>query len=171
MKATKWKSSITIYFHSRWGKKFYLKAQTMFDVFFFLFGDVFFFVCVFFISLMMCSFLFAFSFLFVLALLGHRRESIRLRTSRWTRAQWMKWTCLYDLCMNYDFWKEDKCIQIWRPFPASAYVPVKSKLQHPPPGIWIFETFLFKFPPQRAEKLFKCPHPRENYQITILTFQ
>ena len=33
-----------------------------FFFFFGLFGDVFFFVCVFFISLMMCSFLFAFSF-------------------------------------------------------------------------------------------------------------
>ena len=41
-------------------------------VFFFLFGDVFFFICVFIFCLVMCSFLFAFSFLFVLALLGHR---------------------------------------------------------------------------------------------------
>ena len=42
-------------------------------------------------------------------------------------------------------------------------VPVKSKLQYPPPGnppgIWIFGKFVFKFPPPRAEKLFKCPHP------------
>ena len=54
------------------------------------------------------------------------------------------------------------------------YVPVKSKLQHPPratPRAFEFwEMFLFKFPPHRAEKLFKCPHPRENYQITVLTF-
>ena len=59
---------------------------------------------------------------------------------------------------------------------TNSYVPVKSKLQHPPPpgnppGIWIFGKFLFKFPPHRAKKLFKCPHPRENYQITVLTFQ
>ena len=44
-----------------------------------------------------------------------------------------------------------------------ANVPVKSKLQHlppgNPPGIWIFEKILFKFPPHRAEKLFKCPNP------------
>ena len=41
-------------------------------------------------------------------------------------------------------------------------VPVKSKLQLPPPpgnppGIWIFGKFMFKFPPPRAKKLFKCP--------------
>ena len=60
-----------------------------------------------------------------------------------------------------------------------SYVPIKSKLQHPPPGnppgIWIFGKFWFKFPPPEAEKLFKCPiigpfqvikcpHPRENFQ-------
>ena len=39
-----------------------------------------------------------------------------------------------------------------------------------PPGIWIFGKFLFKFPPHRAGKLFKCPHPWEYYQITVLTF-
>ena len=38
-----------------------------------------------------------------------------------------------------------------------------------PPGRLNFWKFLFKFPPHRAEKLFKCPHPRENYQITVLT--
>ena len=36
-----------------------------------------------------------------------------------------------------------------------------------PPSIWIFEKFLFKFHSPRAEKLFKRPHPRENYQITV----
>ena len=61
----------------------------------------------------------------------------------------------------------------------SLYVPVKSKLKHPspgnPPGIWIFEKFLFKIPPPEAEKLFKfpiigpfqvikCPHPRKTFQ-------
>ena len=25
-----------------------------------------------------------------------------------------------DLCMNYDFWKEDKYIQIWHAFPVST---------------------------------------------------
>ena len=25
-------------------------------------------------------------------------------------------------------------------------------------------------PPPWAKKLFKCPHPHENYQITVLTF-
>ena len=39
-----------------------------------------------------------------------------------------------------------------------------------PSGIWIFGNFLFKFPSYRAEKLLKCPQPRENYQITVLTF-
>ena len=38
-----------------------------------------------------------------------------------------------------------------------------------PPGIWIFGKFLFKCLPPGAEKLFKCPHPQENYQITVLT--
>ena len=57
---------------------------------------------------------------------------------------------------------------------SKNYVPVTSQLQHSPPGsppgIWIFEKFLFKFPPHRALKLFKCPHPQENTQITVLTF-
>ena len=40
----------------------------------------------------------------------------------------------------------------------------------PPPGHLNFgKFFLFKFPPPQAEKLFKCPHPHENYQITVLT--
>ena len=55
-----------------------------------------------------------------------------------------------------------------------AYVPVKSKLQHPPgepPGHLNFWKIFVQIPPHRAEKLFKCPHPRENYQITVLTFQ
>ena len=58
-------------------------------------------------------------------------------------------------------------------------VPVKSKLQHPPPGnpqaFVLFAKFLFKFPPPEAEKLFKCPiigpfqvikcpHPREPFR-------
>ena len=50
------------------------------------------------------------------------------------------------------------------------YVPVKSKLQHPPPGQpprhLNFFKILFKFPPHWAEKPFKCSYPRENYQIT-----
>ena len=40
-----------------------------------------------------------------------------------------------------------------------------------PPGHLNFWKIFGKFPPHRAEKLFKCPHPRENYQITVLTFQ
>ena len=60
------------------------------------------------------------------------------------------------------------------------YVPVKSKLQQPPPpgNPWAFVFFaksLFKFPPPEAEKLFKCPiidpfqvikcpHPRETFR-------
>ena len=28
-----------------------------------------------------------------------------------------------DLRMNYDFCKEEKCIKIWRAFPASAWYP------------------------------------------------
>ena len=62
---------------------------------------------------------------------------------------------------------------------STSYVPVKSKLKHPPPGnplgIWIFGKFLFKFSPLEAEKLFKCPiidpfqvikcpHPRETFR-------
>ena len=42
-----------------------------------------------------------------------------------------------------------------------AYVSVKSKLQHAPPGnspgIWLFWKLLFKFPPTRAKMPFKCP--------------
>ena len=56
-----------------------------------------------------------------------------------------------------------------------CYVTVKLKLNIPPPGnplgIWIFGKFLENFPLRRAEKRFKCPHPQENYQITIQTFQ
>ena len=40
------------------------------------------------------------------------------------------------------------------------YVPVKSKLQHPPgqsPGHLNFWKMFGKFPPPEAEKLFKCP--------------
>ena len=36
-----------------------------------------------------------------------------------------------------------------------------------PRAFEFLENFLFKFPPPRAEKLFKCHHPRENYQITV----
>ena len=61
---------------------------------------------------------------------------------------------------------------------VSCYVSVKSKLQHPPPGIprafVFFGKFLLKFPPPEAEKLFKCliigpfqvikcPHPRAKF--------
>ena len=58
----------------------------------------------------------------------------------------------------------------------SYYVPVKSKLQHPPlrnpPRAFEFlEIFFIKFPPPRAEKLFKCPHPRENYKSSLNTFK
>ena len=68
--------------------------------------------------------------------------------------------------------------------PDTIYVPVKSKLQHPPPpgnppGIWIFGKFLFKFPTPEAEKLFKCPiigpfqvikcrHPRGNFSVAFI---
>ena len=61
-------------------------------------------------------------------------------------------------------------ISKWLLYISYSNVPVKSKLQQPP-GIWIFGRFLFKFPLPLAEKLFKCPHPRESYQITVLTFQ
>ena len=59
------------------------------------------------------------------------------------------------------------------------YVPVKSKLQHPPLGnpraFVFFAKFLFKFPPPESEKVFKCPiigpfqvikcsHPRETFR-------
>ena len=42
------------------------------------------------------------------------------------------------------------------------YVPVKSKLQHPPPpgnprAFEFFAKIFCKFPPPEAEKLFKCP--------------
>ena len=78
--------------------------------------------------------------------------------------------------------KIEKMSHIMGPAPilemARAYVPVKSKLQHSPPGnppgIWIFGKFVFKFPPPEAEKLFKCsiispfqvityPQPRETF--------
>ena len=58
------------------------------------------------------------------------------------------------------------------------YVPVKSKLKHPPGqplGHLNFWKIFGKFPPLEAEKLFKCPiiglfqvikcpHPRETFQ-------
>ena len=47
------------------------------------------------------------------------------------------------------------------PFSARAYVSVKSKRQHAPPGnppgIWLFWRLLFKLPPTRAKMPFKCP--------------
>ena len=58
-----------------------------------------------------------------------------------------------------------------------TYVPVKSKLKHPPPppGHLNFWKIFGKFPPPEAEKLFKCPiigpsqvikylHPQETFQ-------
>ena len=56
----------------------------------------------------------------------------------------------------------------------SSNVPVKSKLQHSPrvtPGHLNFWKIFVEIFPIRAEKLFKSPHPRENYQIALLTFQ
>ena len=62
-------------------------------------------------------------------------------------------------------------------FYGFAHVMYQSNrsLNIPPPGIWIFWKFLFKFPSSEAEKLFKCPiigpfqvikcpHPRETFQ-------
>ena len=48
------------------------------------------------------------------------------------------------------------------PLTGRITVPVKSKLQHPPPGnppghLNFLENFFGKFPPPRAKKLFKCP--------------
>ena len=40
---------------------------------------------------------------------------------------------------------------------SQLYVSVKSKLQHAPPGIWLFWKLLFQFPPTRAKMPFKCP--------------
>ena len=40
-----------------------------------------------------------------------------------------------------------------------------------PPGHFNFWKMFVQIPPPRAEKLFNCPHSRENYQITVLTFQ
>ena len=52
---------------------------------------------------------------------------------------------------------------------------IEASTPPPPPGnhraFEFLENFLFKFPAHRAEKLFKCPHHREDYQITVLTFQ
>ena len=39
------------------------------------------------------------------------------------------------------------------------------------PGHLNFWKIFGKFPPHRAEKRFKCPHSRENYHITVSTFQ
>ena len=63
-----------------------------------------------------------------------------------------------------------------------TYVPVKSKLKHPPgqpPGHLNFWKIFGKFPPPEAEKLFKCsiigpfqvikcPHPRETFQVVYV---
>ena len=50
-------------------------------------------------------------------------------------------------------------------------------IPHPPPPPWatpraleFLENFV-QIPPSPGRKLFKCLHPRENYQITVLTFQ
>ena len=61
------------------------------------------------------------------------------------------------------------------PDSVHTYVPVESKLQYPPsgnpPGNWILRKFLFKLPNHRSISGDQMPHPRENYQITVLTFQ
>ena len=63
---------------------------------------------------------------------------------------------MFLLCIT-EQWK------VWR---------VVTKLTLPPfPGYLNFWKVFVQIPPPRAEKLFKCPHPRENYQITVLTFQ
>ena len=53
-------------------------------------------------------------------------------------------------------------------------VPVKSKLQHPPrvtPRAFEFLGIFCSNPPSSGRKAVQMPHPRENYQITVLTFQ
>ena len=55
----------------------------------------------------------------------------------------------------------------------SPIVLIKSKLQHPPlgnPQAFEYWEIFVQIPPPRAEKLFKCPQPRENYQITVFNF-
>ena len=66
---------------------------------------------------------------------------------------------------------------------ARSYVPVKSKLQHPPqatPRAFEFVENFWKIPPSPGRKTVQMPPPpgnfvvvvaRENYQITVLTFQ
>ena len=67
------------------------------------------------------------------------------------------------------FWGSCSVTQIMYQSNPSCNIPPTSPGNTP--GIWIFGKFLFKFPPHQAEKLFKCPQPWENYQITVLTFQ
>ena len=52
-----------------------------------------------------------------------------------------------------------------------TWILCTSQIEASTSGIWVFGKFLFKFPPGQAGKLFKCPRPRENFQITVFTFQ
>ena len=68
---------------------------------------------------------------------------------------------------------------------AICYVPVKSKLQHPPgqpPGHLNFWKNFVQNPSPEAEKLFKCPiigpfqvikcpHPRGNFSVASITLR
>ena len=73
--------------------------------------------------------------------------------------------------VHYDISLQRTSLQRCKPL----YVPVKSKLKHPPPGIWMF----VQIPPPEAKKqskcpiispfqLFKCLHPWETFQYLLL---
>ena len=94
------------------------------------------------------------------------------RLSVMTSQYWHRWLCRCQVCriskisvnivlLSYQFEK-----LVLTQFNHKHNIPPGK-----PPGIWIFGKFWFKFPPHRAVKLFKCPHPRKNYQIAVLTFQ
>ena len=72
--------------------------------------------------------------------------------------------------------KTDKCIatttnlmiqftEFSKDLRAGFYVPVKSKLQHPPPGHLNFWKIFVEIPPHQAERLFKCPTPGKIFRL------
>ena len=53
-----------------------------------------------------------------------------------------------------------------------GYVPVKSKLQHPPRAFEFLDNFCLNSPLSGPKSCSNAPTPaRENYEITVFTFQ
>ena len=77
------------------------------------------------------------------------------------------------LCIDEGYTFLNKLISITNLTFISIYALVKSKLQHPfweSPQAFEFFYIFVQIPSHRSKKLFKCSHPWNNFQITVLTF-